>query len=172
MKSLTLLLIPLLFLSSCTIDWNDEKDKKIVELNQKIEEQKKEKVVNEVSLNFENITYNKIPKDSRLLKCNWKYDSIMVTFEEIWKSHWEISTNSENFELTILDEKMTMFWAEFIILENSDNFLIWMRSYDESGLTELLQLNKNNWIMIDSKTYTKYIWNAPAWFDTIFTCKN
>ncbi len=31
MKNLTLLLIPLLFLSSCTIDWNDEKDKKIVE---------------------------------------------------------------------------------------------------------------------------------------------
>ena len=32
MKNLIFLLIPLLFLSSCTIDWNDEKDKKIVEL--------------------------------------------------------------------------------------------------------------------------------------------
>ena len=31
MKSITLLLIPLLLLSSCTIDWNDEKDKKITE---------------------------------------------------------------------------------------------------------------------------------------------
>ncbi len=39
---LILLLIPLLLLSSCTIDWNDEKDKKIMELNQKIEEQKEE----------------------------------------------------------------------------------------------------------------------------------
>jgi hypothetical protein len=29
---LTLLLIPLILLSSCTIDWNDEKDKKIAEL--------------------------------------------------------------------------------------------------------------------------------------------
>ena len=38
MKSLTLLLIPLLFLSSCTIDWNDEKDKKITELEYKIQE--------------------------------------------------------------------------------------------------------------------------------------
>lgn len=36
MKSLTLLLIPLLLLSSCSIDWNDEKDKKIVELERKI----------------------------------------------------------------------------------------------------------------------------------------
>jgi hypothetical protein len=32
MKSLTLVLIPLIFLSSCTIDWNDEKDRKIAEL--------------------------------------------------------------------------------------------------------------------------------------------
>lgn len=42
MKNLIFLLIPLLFLSSCTIDWNDEKDKKIVELNVKIEAQKEE----------------------------------------------------------------------------------------------------------------------------------
>ncbi len=35
---LTLLLIPLILLSSCTIDWNDEKDAKIASLNTKIEE--------------------------------------------------------------------------------------------------------------------------------------
>lgn len=38
MYKLTLLLIPLIFLSSCTIDWNDEKDAKITSLNAKIEE--------------------------------------------------------------------------------------------------------------------------------------
>ena len=32
MYKLTLLLIPLILLSSCTIDWNDEKDAKIAEL--------------------------------------------------------------------------------------------------------------------------------------------
>lgn len=42
MYKLTLLLIPMILLSSCTIDWNDEKDKKITELNQKIENQKEE----------------------------------------------------------------------------------------------------------------------------------
>ena len=36
MKKLILLLIPLLFLSSCTIDWNDEKDKKIAELEKEL----------------------------------------------------------------------------------------------------------------------------------------
>lgn len=38
MKSLTLLLIPLLLLSSCTIDWSDEKDKKITELEKQIQD--------------------------------------------------------------------------------------------------------------------------------------
>jgi outer membrane lipoprotein-sorting protein len=33
----TLLLIPLLFISSCAIDWNDEKVKKLEELEKKIE---------------------------------------------------------------------------------------------------------------------------------------
>ncbi len=33
---LRLLLIPILFLSSCTIDWNDEKDKKITELEKQV----------------------------------------------------------------------------------------------------------------------------------------
>jgi hypothetical protein len=40
MKSLTLLLIPLILLSSCTIDWNDEKDTKIVELQKQVIELK------------------------------------------------------------------------------------------------------------------------------------
>lgn len=37
MRSLILLLIPLFLLSSCSIDWNDEKDKKIAELQKQIQ---------------------------------------------------------------------------------------------------------------------------------------
>ena len=40
MHSLTLLLIPILFLSSCSIDWNDEKDAKIAELEKQVTELK------------------------------------------------------------------------------------------------------------------------------------
>ncbi len=40
MKKLVLLLIPFVLLSSCTIDWNGEKDKKITELEKQITEQK------------------------------------------------------------------------------------------------------------------------------------
>lgn len=38
MKSFAPLLIPLLFLSSCSIDWNDEKDVKIAELEKQLVE--------------------------------------------------------------------------------------------------------------------------------------
>jgi hypothetical protein len=37
---LTLLLIPLILISSCTIDWNDEKDTKIAELEKQVQELK------------------------------------------------------------------------------------------------------------------------------------
>jgi hypothetical protein len=39
MRKLSLLLIPLLFfMTSCTIDWNDEKDAKIAELKKQIQD--------------------------------------------------------------------------------------------------------------------------------------
>jgi hypothetical protein len=38
MSRLTILLIPLILLSSCTIDWNDEKDAKITELEKQIQD--------------------------------------------------------------------------------------------------------------------------------------
>ena len=38
MYKLTLLLIPLILLSSCTIDWSDEKDTKIAELEKQVTE--------------------------------------------------------------------------------------------------------------------------------------
>lgn len=46
MRSLTLLLIPILFLSSCSIDWNDEKDAKIAELEKQVTSDYTEKQVN------------------------------------------------------------------------------------------------------------------------------
>lgn len=37
-KILPIFLIPIILLSSCTIDWNDEKDKKIAELEKQTQE--------------------------------------------------------------------------------------------------------------------------------------
>lgn len=106
MKNLIFLLIPLLFLSSCTIDWNDEKDKKIVELNVKIEAQKEEiKKVKDDNLFMKKQTclkYNdaieKDLKDKETRNWEWNYtleqifysipkdECYFVSVNEKWKS--------------------------------------------------------------------------------------
>lgn len=72
MKHLIFLLIPLLFLSSCSIDWNDEKDKRIGELEKQIlndifkkkqeclkyKENLQEKYSNDLNYYFSNIFYS------------------------------------------------------------------------------------------------------------------
>ena len=54
---ITLLLIPLIFLSSCTIDWNDEKDKKIAELAKQVQELKSDKELELQKFEFEKQKY-------------------------------------------------------------------------------------------------------------------
>ena len=55
MSKLSLLLIPLLFMTSCTIGWNDEKDAKTTELEKQSQDQDKEltnKVIANISKDF------------------------------------------------------------------------------------------------------------------------
>lgn len=66
MKKVILPLIFILFLSSCSIDWNDEKEKKIIELENKII---KETEMKEASLKFDNLVHSKILTNAHLLKC-------------------------------------------------------------------------------------------------------
>ena len=57
MSKLTFLLIPLIFLSSCTIDWNDEKDAKITELEKQVTELKSDKELELQKFEFEKQKY-------------------------------------------------------------------------------------------------------------------
>lgn len=172
MKKITIILIFLFFISSCS---NQDDIKKIEEL---------EKENNILKLNIKNdsgelnmkldmFTFNKLNLPIKKLNCVWNYNSSLVLSEKIWKSNWTISTNSEKFELNYLwKNNISMFWTNFNILLDNKDFLIAVRLYEQSGLTEILHLNKNNWYLIDSKTYSNWIHNAPASFDTVFTCNN
>ena len=87
MKSLTLLLIPIIFLSSCTIDWSDEKDVKITEL---------EKQVIEIN--------NKIWKESKIIIPEYSFKTHII---QLWWIHskiydwvyWEIGRWSDSPQL-------------------------------------------------------------------------
>ena len=80
MYKLTLLLIPLLLLSSCTIDWKDEKDKKIAEL---------EKQVTEIAKKISDNTEVKIPEYSfktHIIQLWWMHSKIYDwVYWEIWR---------------------------------------------------------------------------------------
>ncbi len=107
MYKLTLLLIPLILLSSCTIDWNDEKERKITELEKQIQDdtfKKKqecekykpsavEKYKNDTNYYLSNIFYSK-KYDSCLYgisnKTSGPYSHIIIDYlsgkEIIWKN--------------------------------------------------------------------------------------
>lgn len=104
MKQLIFLLIPLLFLSSCSIDWNDEKDKKISELEKQIQNdifQKKQ----ECSSYQEKIKwkYNEFEKNS--ITVNYEIKEIFYSRNKqtciLWlsKSTYLENKNSEKYEL-------------------------------------------------------------------------
>jgi hypothetical protein len=80
MKLTPFLLIPLLFLSSCTIDWNDEKDKKIAELEKQVQELKNEvNIKPETEYRFRQISETDMP-----VKMNWatKYEILEKKVKE------------------------------------------------------------------------------------------
>ena len=79
MKLTPILLIPLLFLSSCTIDWNDEKDKKITELEKQIQDDTFKK--KQECLKYENTVKEKYNNDTNYyfskIFYSKKYDSCL-----------------------------------------------------------------------------------------------
>ncbi len=98
MKHLILILIPLLFLTSCTIDWNDEKDKKITELEKQIQEIKNDdsfkrnqecaQLRNEIEARIKSINYKNLQEDP---------DYEIYSFSEIFYS------SEQNSCFTVID---------------------------------------------------------------------
>ena len=158
MHKLSLLLIPLLFLSSCTIDWNDEKDKKIAELEWKIE-----------TLQMENL---QLLDSTRSLTLSWNICDIRLneclTRSWIKSSDWDIKDFWSSFILSQTDN-------ETIISYSGKTIKTWSHTppkevpfvWDE-GCKELLAIfdetRKNN---INPDNYS---WKQKAW-DLLSTTK-
>ena len=107
MYKLTLLLIPLLLLSSCTIDWNDEKDKKIAELEKQVQDktfQKKQecsKIINSIENSWAvlDIFYSSVRNSCLYRTLEWENQIIIdfYTKEPIFKNI-QFSNEKEFFE--------------------------------------------------------------------------
>ena len=112
MKLTPILLIPLLFLSSCTIDWNDEKDKKITELEKQIQDDtfKKKQECTKYIPTLE----NKIKEKEKNLNVDGDYyhetidevfySSVKKTCIKLWASVWIIQNRDIQEWWTIKNE--------------------------------------------------------------------
>jgi septal ring factor EnvC (AmiA/AmiB activator) len=84
MKKLFLILIPIIFLSSCSIDWNDEKDKKIEELESQIMKLREKNSQLEQILSGATSSINE--KEKRIIEIRSELDAIIgdtfTQFEE------------------------------------------------------------------------------------------
>ena len=127
MHKLTLLLIPLILLSSCTIDWNDEKDTKIAELEKQVQDdifEKKQECAKyipliekkikakEDDLNIENDYYhetiNEVFYSSVKKTCIWLWNSLWIVQNRNTQEWWAIR-NEYNHILDILSNDETTY---------------------------------------------------------------
>jgi hypothetical protein len=113
---LTPLLIPLLlFMTSCTIDWNDEKDAKIAELEKQVTEMKEK---NEDDLFKKKQECLKLFQDSYWV---WIYQEYKEVKTDIFYSNtinncvlvlegWSIKNNNRVFSIFDMLSRKTLFW--------------------------------------------------------------
>lgn len=105
------------------------------------------------------------------LDCWIKYYTISLIGWDIIKDSY-IST-SEGHEREILYvnwENAQFFWADFSVIQDDQNFLIIMRHYLVSWLTETVTINKESWIGFDVKTLWFWISGAPTSSTHIIDC--
>lgn len=172
MKSLTLLLIPLLlFMTWCTIDWNDGKDKKIVESKKEIQEFQKNKEQN-ISKSVNNIwitfSWN---INSNVLSTEWlsempnyldiKYNSTMSGINlSISILSWDRSN------LPCLKQNYCDSWEiskEFQKVNNWINSIKWLLSKEKLWNTQYSELRKQIFSLYPIENANEY-WISSLWY--------
>lgn len=147
MKKLVFLIALTLFVSGCSSTNNEEI---------KIEKPK----VNEITA---------VEKYS--LDCQTKdYTSIQIGGEIINETYIKVSKAKERETLYVSGDSAQFFGADYIVLDDSPSFLVIMRYYNISGLTEVVSIDKSTGIGFDVKTYTFGFSGAPTTYSYLVTC--
>ncbi len=120
MYKLTLLLIPLLFLSSCTIDWKDEKDKKISELTIKVAESEKQSTAME-----------------EVLPLKFNSEKMWVSFTTLFNTPWVFATDLDKIQFL---PKYDLYYS----LENKP-ITIFYKNPNESAEDKIKKLIQATW---------------------------
>ena len=120
----------------------------------------------------------KKPQETNILKqwnysldCQTKYYSTSTIWGDIIEeSYISTSEGHERETLYINWENAKFFWADFSTIQDDQNFLIIMRHYTVSWLTEIVTINKKSWIGFDVKTKWLWISGGPTSDTYIISC--
>ncbi|MFC1655283.1 hypothetical protein ACFL3C_00250 [Patescibacteria group bacterium] len=98
------------------------------------------------------------------------YTDITIGGDIIEESYIKISEGHENATINVNNEAATFFGADFIVLDDNPSYLVMMRYYDVSGLTEVVSINKDTGIGFDIKTLTFGFSGAPNTTTYLINC--
>ena len=105
------------------------------------------------------------------LDCKSKYyTSSIISAISTEESYITTSEGTERDTLYIDWENAKFFGADYNVLQDDNNFLIIMRHYKLSGLTETVSINKKSWIWFDIKTNSIWITWAPTSTTYVLSC--
>jgi len=103
------------------------------------------------------------------LNCSTKkYTNITIEGSIIPESSIKISDGNEEQVLYVEELKAKYFGAEYDVIQDDSSYLIIMRSYPVSGLTEVISINKELGIGFDTNTKSLGLSGAPT-SDTYLT---
>lgn len=126
---------------------------------------------------WEQININK-PIETPILK-QWKYSldcstkyytNTNIGGEIVDESYIKTSIWHERNTLYVDWESAKFFGADYQIIQDDENYLIMIRHYGVSGLTEVVSINKSSWIGFDVKTLAFWFSWAPVSDTYILSC--
>jgi len=115
---------------------------------------------------------NKITKSNKYaLDCkSVYYTNINIGGEIIEDSYIKIAEGHEDTILYVENGIVKFFGADYDVIQDDSNYLIAMRTYFLSGLTEVISINKDSGIGIDTKTLSFGFTGNPVSDSYIFSC--
>jgi len=139
------------FLSWCSNLWNLKIDKQI-DIIRPIESKISKKWIYELDC-----------------KTNY-YTTTNIGWEIIKDTYIKSSNWNERDTLYVNNEWAKFFWSDYEIIQDDNNYLVIMRHYWLSWLTEVVSINKDSGIWFDVKTLSVWLSWAPTSTTYLINC--
>lgn len=99
-----------------------------------------------------------------------KYTDISIGGVLIPESTISIYNGTESQVLYIENDKAKYFGAEYTVIQDDESYLILIRHYSPSGLTEVVSINKEKGIGFDTNTKTLGLTGGPTTATYLISC--